>query len=51
MALFRQGHPSFIGDLYNACDWCDESWTLENAPYLVEEAERVLKALQSQLST
>ena len=32
---------SFLGDLYNACDWCDDSWTLESAPYLAEEAARV----------
>lgn len=31
----------FLGNLYHACDWCDESWTLANSVYLVEEAERM----------
>lgn len=31
----------FMGDLFNACDWCDDTWTLESAPYLAEEASRV----------
>jgi hypothetical protein len=32
---------AFLGDLFNACDWCDETWTLESAPYLAEESARV----------
>ena len=32
---------AFLGDLYNACDWCDPTWTLENSPYLAEESARV----------
>ncbi|MCW1916522.1 hypothetical protein OJ996_23245 [Luteolibacter sp. GHJ8] len=35
------GEVPFLGNLYNACDWCDDGWTLENSPYLAEEAGRV----------
>ena len=32
---------AFLGDLYNACDWCEDDWTLENSHYLAEEAARI----------
>jgi len=38
-------YPNFVGDLYNACDWCDESWTLDNSDQLREEATQVLRCL------
>ena len=31
----------FLGDLYNCCDWCDDTWTVENSPHLAEEVARV----------
>lgn len=34
-------YPDFLGDLWNVCDWCDESWTLENAESLRRESKRV----------
>ena len=37
---------AFLGDLFNACDWCDETWTLESAPYLAEEATRVASRIE-----
>jgi hypothetical protein len=37
---------AFLGDLFNACDWCDETWTLESAPYLAEEASRVASRIE-----
>ncbi len=37
---------AFLGDLYNACDWCDDTWTLENAPYLAEESARVASKIE-----
>lgn len=30
-----------MGDLWNNCDWCDDSWTHENSPSLVEEVRKV----------
>lgn len=33
------------GDLYNCCDWCDDSWTHDNSPHLHAEAERLLRVL------
>lgn len=30
-------YPEWLGDLWNACDWCDESWTFENSPQLEAE--------------
>jgi len=38
-------YPEFIGDLWNACDWCDESWTLDNSEYLNSESRRVAETL------
>ena len=37
---------AFLGDLFNACDWCDDTWTLESAPYLAEEASRVASRIE-----
>ena len=36
-------YPEWLGDLWNNCDWCDETWTLSNSPHLAEEADKVLK--------
>jgi len=35
----------FFGNLYNCCDWSDDSWTLENSPHLVEECIHVLSII------
>ena len=35
--------PEWLGDLWNNCDWCDESWSLSNSPHLAGEANKVLK--------
>jgi hypothetical protein len=31
--------PEGLFDLWNACDWCDNGWTLDNQPYLEESVE------------
>ena len=36
-------YPEWLGQLWNNCDWCDESWSISNSPHLVEEAKKVLK--------
>jgi len=40
-------HPvlQWVSDLYNACDWCDDSW---EQTILVEDAERVIQELCSE---
>ena len=38
---FSSDDLGFLGDLYNACDYCDDRWTLQNTPYLAEECTRV----------
>ncbi|MEM7144194.1 MAG: hypothetical protein AAF591_03600 [Verrucomicrobiota bacterium] len=38
-------YPDFLGDLWNACDWCDESWTLDSAGHLRDESARVAETL------
>jgi len=38
-------YPLWLGDLWNACDWCDESWSLSNSPHLKEEADKVIRYL------
>jgi hypothetical protein len=35
-------YPEWLGDLWNNCDWCDESWDLANSPHLAEEAKKVM---------
>lgn len=35
----------WLGNLWNSCDWCDESWTFDNSQPLVAEAQRVLSLL------
>lgn len=37
--------PGWMGDLWNNCDWCDDSWTHEDFPSLVDEARRVAALL------
>jgi hypothetical protein len=37
---------AFLGDLFNACDWCDDTWTLESAPFLAGEACRVASRIE-----
>lgn len=37
-----QYDPPYWGDLWNCCDWCDDSWTPENSPHLIDEAKRVV---------
>lgn len=29
----------WMGDLWNCCDWCDESWNHRNSKELLDEAE------------
>jgi hypothetical protein len=36
---------SWLGNLWNCCDWCDETWTLENSEHLVKEVQKVLLQL------
>lgn len=31
--------PEGLADLWNACDWCDDRWTLDNQPHLEEDVE------------
>ncbi|AZP12551.1 hypothetical protein [Undibacterium parvum] len=41
-----QSHEEWwLGNLWNCCDWCDESWTMENSSPLLAEAQRVSKVL------
>ena len=35
----------WLGDLWNCCDWCDQSWTHDSSPHLHEEAARVSRML------
>ena len=35
----------WLGNLWNCCDWCDDSWTFDNSSHLVAEAQRVLAML------
>ena len=37
-------YPSWLGNLYNACDWIDGHTKREDVPYLADEARRVHEA-------
>ena len=36
--------PQWIGDLWNACDWCDETWMIESASGLKDTVQEFLSA-------
>jgi hypothetical protein len=40
-------YPRWIGDLYNNCDCCDDTWTLDSSPHLAREALAVLQKLEA----
>lgn len=40
----------WLGDLWNCCDWCDESWTHAGSFHLHEEAARVAHILANTAS-
>jgi hypothetical protein len=40
-------YPTWLGNLYNACDWCDETWRHADCEHLIDEAKTVLFALES----
>ena len=40
-------YPTWIGDLWNCCEYCDDTWTLESSPHLVKEALAVLSQFES----
>lgn len=33
----------WLGDLWNCCDWCDETWSYSNSSHLIIEAKRVIE--------
>lgn len=38
-------YPEWLGDLFNACDWSEDSSTREDFPKVRQEAERLVKLL------
>ena len=40
--------PDWLDALWHCCDWCDESWTIDRAPHLAEQARRLLGLQQHQ---
>ncbi|MCP3921961.1 MAG: hypothetical protein GY714_05170 [Desulfobacterales bacterium] len=30
-------YPEWLGELWNACDWCDETWTYNDSSYIREQ--------------
>ncbi|WP_228133118.1 hypothetical protein [Alkanindiges illinoisensis] len=43
-------YPEWIGSLYDACDWCDETWTIENMPHLLTAAKQQISLIRKWLS-
>ncbi|WP_180124369.1 hypothetical protein [Acinetobacter sp. YH12097] len=42
-------YPEWIGDLYDACDWCDETWTIENSPHLIDAIQHQINVIHGWL--
>lgn len=43
-------YPAWLGNLYHACDWCDEVWTHDNSPHLLIEVEKQIQNMKDWLS-
>lgn len=43
-------YPEWIGALYDACDWCDEAWTIENTPHLGEAVQHQIRIINEWLA-
>jgi hypothetical protein len=39
-----------MGNLYNACDWCDETWMLENSSHLSIEVKKQIHIIKDWLA-
>ena len=37
---------SWLGDLYNQCDWCDETWSLNSTPHLTNYLQEHLLSVE-----
>jgi hypothetical protein len=41
---------AWLGNLYNCCDWCDDSWSFDNSQHLIVEARRLLTVLPNRVA-
>ncbi|WKE64242.1 hypothetical protein PVT67_11125 [Gallaecimonas kandeliae] len=39
-------YPNWLGNLYDSCDWCDETWTSDSAPHLKSDLEAQLVVVE-----
>lgn len=44
-------YPSWLGNLYNSCDWCDDTWTNTSAPHLKKDLEIQIVAISEWLES
>ena len=44
---FASDELTFMGDLYNCCDWCDDTWTHDNSRHLTAEGIRVIAGIDN----
>ncbi|MDS7929430.1 MULTISPECIES: hypothetical protein [Acinetobacter] len=42
-------YPTWLESFYDACDWCDETWTLENSPHLIEATKQQIHVIEKWL--
>lgn len=35
-------YPYWLGNLYDSCDWCDNTWTMDSAPHLKQDLKNQL---------
>ncbi|MCH7307308.1 hypothetical protein MMO38_04000 [Acinetobacter sp. NIPH 1852] len=44
-------YPEWISGLYDACDWCDETWNVNNSPHLSVAVDQQINIIKDWLST
>lgn len=38
-------YPYWLGNLYDSCDWCDNTWTMDSAPHLKQDLKSQLPSI------
>ena len=38
-------YPCWLGNLYDSCDWCDNTWTMDSAPHLKQDLKNQLPSI------
>lgn len=39
-------YPEWLDNMYDACDWCDETWSVENTPHLMTAVQQQIGVIE-----